>query len=352
LSTLEDRYRRLLACYPAAHREAHGQEMLDVLLSAARPGQTRPSLADTADLLWGAVRIRFRRAQSGTVTSLWSDAFAITGFLALLLLMAEAARFAVNVPTLVRAATMQDHGGLGLYGVLYFLGTGPYWLAWAVIAVPAWRGMRRRATVAACTVTALQIALATYGTAFHDYAYAYYGRDFAGTSLPLALLATASLVLSPGPRRGARLLGRARLTGAVTMAAVLALLHSYPMFSLLAYDQADIEPRTAMDALVTVTQSWSALQAAGVLAAAVVTAAALARDRTSRRAFALFALVGAPALVNASGEIFPASVPAALMLLPGSLMVGMAGLAVADLCVRVMESPAGARARRRVRSSV
>ena len=57
-------------------------------------------------------------------------------------------------------------------------------------------------------------------------------------------------------------------------------------------------------------------------------------------------------LVNAAGGVLPNSVPAALMLLPGSLMVGMAGLFLADLCRRLVESPAGARARRRVRSSV
>lgn len=352
MSTLEDRYRRLLGCYPAAHRETHGQEMLDVLLSAARPGQTRPSLADTADLLSGAVRIRIRRALSGAGTSLWPEALAITGFLALLLLMVETARFILNVPTLVDVATSLGHQGFGSYGLLYHFGTGPYWLAWTVIAMLAWRGLRRQATIGACTVTAVQIAFAAYGTAFQDYAYAYLGRDFAGTSLPLALLATASLVLSPGPRHGARLLGRARLAGAVTVAAILAVLYSYPAFVLFVGHRADTEPPHAMNALGAVVRTWSELQAAGVLAAAVLAAAALARDRTSRRALVLFALIGAPGLVNAAGGVLPNSVPAALMLLPGSLMVGMAGLFLADLCRRLVESPAGARARRRVRSSV
>ncbi|WP_433244204.1 hypothetical protein [Actinomadura nitritigenes] len=352
MSTLEDRYRRLLACYPAAHREAHGQEMLDVLLSAARPGQTRPSLADTADLLWGAVRIRFRRALSGTVTSLWSDAFAITGFLAMLLLMVETVRFVLDVPTLADVASHLGPRGSGLYGLLYFFGTGPYWLAWAVIAVLAWRGLHRQAAIGACTVTAVQVAFAAYGTAFQDYAYAYLGRDFAGTSLPLALLATASLVLSPGPRHGARLLGRGRLIGAVTAAAVLVVLHSYPAFVLFVGDQADLAPQQDTAALGAVVRTWNELQAGSVLAAAVLAGAALARDRATRRAFCLFALIGAPGLVNAAGGVLPDSVPAALMLLPGSLMVGLAGLLVAGLCVRLVESPAGTRVRRRVRSSV
>ncbi|KAB2386145.1 hypothetical protein [Actinomadura montaniterrae] len=351
MSTLEDRYRRLLACYPAAHREAHGEEMLDVLLASARPGQTRPSLADTADLLLGAARIRLRRAMSGPRTSLWPDALAITGFLAMLLLMVEAARFAVDVPTLVDAATAQGHGTIGVYGLLYFFGTGPYWLAWTVIAVLAWRGHHRRAAIGACAVTAAQVAFAAYGTAFQDYAYAYLGRDFAGTSLPLALLATASLTVSPGPRRGARLLGRARLAGAATVAAVLLALHTYPAFSLLTGGRTGVDPRGTMDGLIAAARTMGELRAAGALVTAVLAAAALARDRTSRRAFVLLALAGAPALVNAAGDALPDSVPAALMLLPGSLLVGMAGLVVAGLCVRLVESPAGTRARRRVRSS-
>ena len=35
---LERRYRRLLRCYPPSHSEVHREEMLGVLLAAARPG--------------------------------------------------------------------------------------------------------------------------------------------------------------------------------------------------------------------------------------------------------------------------------------------------------------------------
>jgi hypothetical protein len=37
-AVLERRYRRLLRCYPPTHREFHREEMLGVLLAAARPG--------------------------------------------------------------------------------------------------------------------------------------------------------------------------------------------------------------------------------------------------------------------------------------------------------------------------
>jgi hypothetical protein len=58
---LEGRYRRLLALYPAEHRRAHEDEMLGVLMTGARAGQGRPGLAESADLILGALRLRLRR---------------------------------------------------------------------------------------------------------------------------------------------------------------------------------------------------------------------------------------------------------------------------------------------------
>ena len=62
---LEGRYRRLLALYPAEHRRQHQDEMLGVLMTGARAGQRRPGLADTANLIWGALLIRLRPAPPG-----------------------------------------------------------------------------------------------------------------------------------------------------------------------------------------------------------------------------------------------------------------------------------------------
>jgi hypothetical protein len=55
---LERRYRRLLACYPRAYRRENGEEILAVLLASARDGQQRPGLAESADLIKGAMRMR------------------------------------------------------------------------------------------------------------------------------------------------------------------------------------------------------------------------------------------------------------------------------------------------------
>ncbi|MBO2456156.1 hypothetical protein [Actinomadura violacea] len=333
MSTLEDRYRRLLALYPAAHREAHGPEMLSVLMSTARPGRNRPSPAETADLVLGAARIRRRHATSGISASPWTDALAITGFLATLLLLAEAARFVVNIPQLAQLSA--DRGPMLEYGLVYDFGTGPYWLAWTAIAVLAWRGLRRPATVAACAVTAVHTVLAVYGTALPHDPGASVGASLAGPPLPLALLATASLLASPGPRHGARLLGRARITAAAALAGILVALTSLPLFTL-AF-QGDLgSPYAHPGRISAFPQIWNALGFAAVIASAVLAAVALARTREGRRAFALVAPNVAPFVMPFT--IFSTSAGDAVTL-PNLLAKCLIGFAVTMLCVRLAELP-------------
>jgi hypothetical protein len=57
-SDLERGYRRLIACYPRSFRKDNEEEILTVLLATAGEGQRRPSLAESADLLRGAIRMR------------------------------------------------------------------------------------------------------------------------------------------------------------------------------------------------------------------------------------------------------------------------------------------------------
>jgi hypothetical protein len=57
---LERRYRRLLACYPAAFRLEHEQEILSVLMAGAEEGQRWPRPAEVADLLRSATSMRLR----------------------------------------------------------------------------------------------------------------------------------------------------------------------------------------------------------------------------------------------------------------------------------------------------
>ena len=57
---LERRYRRLLACYPAAFRREHEQEILAVLMAGATEAQRWPRLAEAADLLRSATYMRLK----------------------------------------------------------------------------------------------------------------------------------------------------------------------------------------------------------------------------------------------------------------------------------------------------
>jgi len=57
-AALERSYRRMLACYPRSFRRDNEDEMLTVLMAAAEDGQRRIGLAEAADLIRGAVRMR------------------------------------------------------------------------------------------------------------------------------------------------------------------------------------------------------------------------------------------------------------------------------------------------------
>ena len=66
---LERRYRRLLACYPPSFRRAHEEEIC-VLMTGAEDGRSRPGLAESADLIRNAVRLRLRPGATTTVRTL------------------------------------------------------------------------------------------------------------------------------------------------------------------------------------------------------------------------------------------------------------------------------------------
>jgi hypothetical protein len=339
LSTLEDRYRRLLVWYPADHRAGHEQEMLGVLLAGARPGQTRPSIADTFDLLRGAVRVHLRRAVGAPAIPGWPAATAIAGFLATLLLVAEALRFAVNTPAAVsRFAEVRAPTPFKLqYLLVQEFGTVPYWLAWLTIAILAWRGARRPATLVACTVTGAQLLLTLYGTATTMWESSN-ATLLTNTSLPLALVTTASLLASPGPRHGAALLGRRAILGAAAAAAILVALTTFPLFDLLFPEPVPQVTSTALHAFLRRMHLWNVVQLGALLTAAVLVLVVLARTYEGRRACALMAVPAAP-LIAKWGELVASGPsdgnPSACRLLIG----GLIGFALVMLCVRLAELP-------------
>jgi hypothetical protein len=88
---LERGYRRLVALYPRSFRRENGDEIISVLLATAAPGQRRPGLAETFDLLRGATRMRLGLSRSPrtvlyAVRLMYLGALAEIGTLVILLL--------------------------------------------------------------------------------------------------------------------------------------------------------------------------------------------------------------------------------------------------------------------------
>ncbi|GAA4466034.1 hypothetical protein [Phytohabitans houttuyneae] len=67
MSHLERRYQRLLFTYPRAYRRSRGEEMVGLLMDAAPPGRTRPTLREAANLVRHGLRARLGRPASRTV---------------------------------------------------------------------------------------------------------------------------------------------------------------------------------------------------------------------------------------------------------------------------------------------
>ncbi|MBW8484896.1 hypothetical protein [Actinomadura parmotrematis] len=342
MRTLEERYRRLLGLYPAGQR----REMLDVLLDAARPGQTRPSAADTADLLVGAVRLHLRRAVAGRGAPVgWPAALSIAGFVALAALLADGLRFAANIPFEVRMIQLdraERYPGAGGYASLVdHFSTAPLWAAWAVIAVLVRRGARRAALLTAGAVIAVQVPIALYGTTDPDRGWAA-THAYANVSLPLGLLVILSLAASPGPAQGARLLGRRAVAGVLALNGAAAFVTTYLVLLPSVPSPTAGTPRPEGTAWSHVIEIWSAAVWTVVVGAAVLVAGALWRSGAGRRAVVLLALPGAPPVLQYAGphlSDFYFQNPSEVV------VAGLTAAGVALAAVRLAEIPGRRRAR-------
>jgi hypothetical protein len=81
-SVLERRYGRLLTCYPPGYRREYASEMLGVLMTASTPGQRRPDVRETINLIGSGLRLRFDTALRGTRRPAWGDAAGVFGIIA------------------------------------------------------------------------------------------------------------------------------------------------------------------------------------------------------------------------------------------------------------------------------
>ena len=189
---LERGYRRLLACYPAAHRRVHEEEMLAVLMTQAPAGTRRPGIAETADLLLGALRVRCQ-PPTGAAEPGWRDALAVLSIiLPVLILLTSAvseARLLVSSPA----------PGAFAYGFPRWLIPGlvpPLALAAAAL-LALW--MRRAAALAAAGLLILLVS----GLASRQGVSLAVGDDYLFLAVALEI---AALLASPGPRRGLQIL--------------------------------------------------------------------------------------------------------------------------------------------------
>jgi hypothetical protein len=159
-SGLERAYRRLVACYPRSFRRENAEEILTVLLATAREGQRRPSIAETADLIRGALRMRMGLSRSPrtvlhAVRLMYLGALAELGVLVSVLVTEGSVRAAIlQRNPQVTAAQLRP---LHTVFALEIVGTGITIAFWIVLAWANGRG-RNWARLAAIVAFAMASA--------------------------------------------------------------------------------------------------------------------------------------------------------------------------------------------------
>lgn len=203
-SGLEQGYRRLLRWYPRAFRREHADEMVGVLMAGAREGQRRPRLAESADLLWSALKMRLHGPGPAAGSGPWTDALALFSLAApLFLLLADV--LAVALPYRLRPVARfrfirgfgshPEIGGLGLlHGPIFDVSAG----LGVMVAVLVLLGRRRM------TLIVLAASVAYWVAAPHEIPSEPYPLQL--LTAGGYLLEAAALLASPGPRRGRELM--------------------------------------------------------------------------------------------------------------------------------------------------
>ncbi len=200
---LQRRYRRLLAWYPWAYRQAHEEEMLGVLL-ADSAGRHRPGLGDSLDLILGGIRIRARYAVRSFPDSSAAEALAVVSLLVPVLLLIGAARGVHEIGWWLR------YDGVSLH-LLRTFPDAPAWAGWLVAGILGLLGWRRAAAVAALlAASALTVLLAARPEG------SLYSAGEVAPWVLLSLLGALAAAASPGARHGLVWLGGVRYAAVVT----------------------------------------------------------------------------------------------------------------------------------------
>jgi hypothetical protein len=321
---LERRYRRLLGLYPARHRRVHGEEMLGVLLAAAPDGQRRPRLVEALDLMWSALRIRFRGgpADSGApADGGWRDALAVFSIAApVALTIWYAAGWLASLVVYPWAAIVGKAPTEFALGLAYF-GLG--------LALPLVLLRLRRTAAIVCLLATVLLGLLNARDIYNDMNSAYGGLVAGLLAFPLFAYATeAGALLAPaGPRRGLELLTRRRWT--LIVAAAIALGFVYPALNALVR-LAGGGSRHLPGALLQVPSHPAAVPVAILVAGVIIVAAAIsrvARSRRGRRVLVLLAIPAYPVLGIEASVALSGPLGVVLLYLPPLLIAGLVVLA-------------------------
>jgi len=196
---LERGYRLLLACYPAAFRRVHEEEMLTVLMTAAPHGSRWPGIGEATDLIWGALRVRCQPSRNGTEPG-WRDALAVVSvLLPLIVFITTAVQVAGTLRLIMDGAPNDLRAMLPLWLLNQF--TGP--LALLALSVLRLQRIATRATVA-LLIGLAYLAILSYWAGGPDPVWL--SMIAGGSYILLALgLQMAAVTVSPGLRRGLQL---------------------------------------------------------------------------------------------------------------------------------------------------
>ncbi|MBB4916859.1 hypothetical protein [Streptosporangium saharense] len=195
MSILEERYRRLLALYPAEHRARHGEEMLGVMLARAGRERRHPDPRDALDLVKGALLIRARHALGPGSGGSWRDALNVAAIVAPLHLLV------LEMSTWAMALWVLD----GTQPLFYAVTPLVFALPRLLIVWLALRGLRWAAAACAWTLVAASTTLSVVLLDMNAYPIA--PLELAFYALPGVIVALL-LTLVPDPAAGAELIGR------------------------------------------------------------------------------------------------------------------------------------------------
>ena len=295
-AALERRYLRLLRCYPPTHREFHREEMLGVLLAAARPGQRTPGLRQTVNLAACGLAIRVRRIPGWLAADAGQDALAVVS------LITPAVVFILLV--LLQGATNAPAGArIPFWTLPSFREKVVVMIAWLAVVVLSLTGRQLTAAKIAfisLTLTLLVqllvlVVLIQQGHTSPGGLFQF--LPFGDVPVVLASLAACSLALSPGPQRGLAIVGWRR---ACLMIAALSAGFGFPAIVQLA------DPAAPLGDL--------AFRLLGVLAITVAVAVTCVRGPVGRRVAGLVATALLPSLATIPLRDVPAVLPVPILI--------------------------------------